>query len=286
MATRYNNIVRGNGAPMGVESVSRLGASLDDLETAQQLRHRGGGAHRDALVPIASGVVEYDSASGIYIPHEQYGTKSVVGTRITPINPFGRPFGGCIATPIDGFGMPTFGLSSSLGQWYAVWVAFHSPLRFRAYRSGSNQILTDSTDTKVEFQVEDYDLGAGYDNASGYDFTAPSDGLYDFEAVVHVQDQQGSGAAMLDAYAMFYIDGSEAERFSISTIPSGIGNGVALLSLTRRLDAGQTVDVRVYIKGSDTPGSKVLFGSNLSWFSGRKQQSLVDVSFSYEVFVG
>lgn len=57
---------------------------------------------------------------------------------------------------------------------------FEAPTQsgFRAYRDTSNQSISASTTTKVQFQTENFDEQAEYDNATNYDWTAERAGKY------------------------------------------------------------------------------------------------------------
>jgi len=75
---------------------------------------------------------------------------------------------------------------------------------FMAYRSGSNQSISNSTYTKVQCQTEIYDTDNAYDNSTNYRFTPQTAGKYyffvqarfatatDFDAVVIAVRKNGS----------------------------------------------------------------------------------------------
>ena len=62
---------------------------------------------------------------------------------------------------------------------------------FEAYRSGSAQTITDSTDTKIQFNSEIFDTAGAYDASTNYRFTVPSGqaGKYFVYSQIWMQDQ-------------------------------------------------------------------------------------------------
>ena len=56
-----------------------------------------------------------------------------------------------------------------------------NPYKFKAYRS-SLQTPSAATFTKFQANIEEYDTGSNYDNATNYRFVAPVAGFYEFIA--------------------------------------------------------------------------------------------------------
>jgi len=78
---------------------------------------------------------------------------------------------------------------------------------FSAYRS-SNQLISDATITKVQFNTEIYDGQNTYDNSTNYRFTPASTGYYLINANVSLMSTVGANL-MIDNYIWLYENGSQ-----------------------------------------------------------------------------
>jgi len=78
---------------------------------------------------------------------------------------------------------------------------------FSAYRS-SNQLISDATITKVQFNTEIYDGQNTYDNSTNYRFTPASTGYYLINANVSLMSTAGANV-MIDNYIWLYKNGSQ-----------------------------------------------------------------------------
>ena len=83
--------------------------------------------------------------------------------------------------PIADNGTITLGSSGdtfALGSGVTQTIAVNTPA-FEAYRSGSAQTITDSTDTKIQFNSEIFDTAGAFDTST-YKFTPRTAGKYYF----------------------------------------------------------------------------------------------------------
>jgi|GEM_PF-5665276 len=127
------------------------------------------------------------------------------------------------------------------------------------YVSGVNQPFIASTYVKVQFNTEEYDEANNFIPGATSEFTAPSAGIYHFDAVVTF-----TGTSTRYDVA-FFVNGIQKKN-TLWHMTSG------LLSIPvngdLKLNAGDKVDVRIY--GSGAPG--VILAGSGPWinFSGHK----------------
>lgn len=72
---------------------------------------------------------------------------------------------------------------------------FKNPYKFSVYRNGAltiNAAGTNSGNTKITFETENFDTGSNYDSSTNYRFTAPIDGFYFFTAHTIVSGTSGN----------------------------------------------------------------------------------------------
>ena len=139
-------------------------------------------------------------------------------------------------------------------------------------RIGSNQSLSDNTDTKVNFDTEDFDTDSAYDTTNKR-FTVPTGegGKYFFYTRGRFLKTN-----MSQYVIAFRVNGSEvAKRYIFSGgVSTYIFNGIQYfsydISAVETLSAGDYVEV--YVKGDNVDGGSVTFESGTvhSEFSGYK----------------
>ena len=139
-------------------------------------------------------------------------------------------------------------------------------------RVGSNQSLSDNTDTKVNFDTEDFDTDSAYDTTNKR-FTVPTGegGKYFFYARGRFLQNN-----MSQYVIAFRVNGSEvAKRYIYSGgVSTYIYNGIQYrsydISAIETLSAGDYIEV--YVKGDNVDGNTVTFenGTIQSEFSGFK----------------
>jgi hypothetical protein len=107
---------------------------------------------------------------------------------------------------------------------------------FYAKRSTS-QVLNNLTETKIQFDSEDYDSGSDYDATTNYQFTAPTTGQYTISASGEVT-LAAAGRAELRVYV-----NSTLKAVGDSSFESA-GTVFPNVSLEYRLTASDTVEIR------------------------------------------
>jgi len=81
---------------------------------------------------------------------------------------------------------------------------------FRAHRSTTDQLITNSTFTKIEFNTETFDTDSAYDNSTNYRFTPQVAGKYFFTTTIRM-----NSISTIDNYQVFlYKNGSIHTRFA------------------------------------------------------------------------
>jgi hypothetical protein len=129
---------------------------------------------------------------------------------------------------------------------------------FSAYLS-SNQSITTSTRTKVQFNTEVFDTANCYDNTTNYRFTPTVAGYYQISACVNA----GSTISQTRFIMMLYKNGDEFYRFQDSNgsiVYATSGSGLVYCN-------GTTDYLEVYCQVNGTSPS---FSGNplLTWFNG------------------
>jgi len=74
---------------------------------------------------------------------------------------------------------------------------------FSAYRGGSNQSITPSTNTKVQLNTEEFDTANAFDSTTNYRFTPQVAGYYQISGQVEVD-----GTAITRSFCVIYKNGS------------------------------------------------------------------------------
>lgn len=74
---------------------------------------------------------------------------------------------------------------------------------FSAYRGGSNQSITASTNTKVQLNTEEFDTASAFDSTTNYRFTPQVAGYYQISGHLEVD-----GTAITRCFCMIYKNGS------------------------------------------------------------------------------
>ena len=133
---------------------------------------------------------------------------------------------------------------------------------FRVFRS-SDQNITNSTYTKIQYDSESYDTDAAFDSSTNYRFTAPSAGKYYFLAQLQYTATTDGGQLR----AQFYVNGSafNANLRMQHTSPNTSDNFVVMADVLS-LSASDYVEVYGYQSQS---GSRN-FESYKNYFLGYK----------------
>jgi len=148
----------------------------------------------------------------------------------------------------------TTGDSSTITQgMIASNVAGTGPV-FRAYSTVTQTGVAASTQTKVLFPTEEFDIGGNFASSR---FTAPIDGYYHFSASVHIVGAQGLPQTTL------YVNGAIKVYGNIQQVSTN-DNVSPTLSATVYLNAGDYAEVYTY----STNASSFFGNASLTWFSG------------------
>lgn len=142
-----------------------------------------------------------------------------------------------------------------------------NPYKFSAYRS-TNQTVTASTWTKVQFDTKLYDTGGNFDNSSNYQFTAPIDGYYSFEATVWGTAVASAGAITCGLNVGSF--SSSPTYQAAGTAPGASGDQGSTITKNLHLTAGQTVQVYAYTTSTSLRGGAAPI---LTEFSGYLQSA-------------
>ncbi len=128
---------------------------------------------------------------------------------------------------------------------------------FSAARTGSDQTISATTWTKVQFNTEAFDTNNNYDPSSNYRFTPTVAGYYQINALVLL------GGSGLNGYIQIYKNGSGFQYGC--TTPTGSGASGQLQVVNSLAYANGTTDyfeIYAYSGGTNITG-----GTNVSHFS-------------------
>lgn len=137
-----------------------------------------------------------------------------------------------------------------------------STVAFSAYRGTTDQTIGDTTFTKIECNIEEFDEGGDYDNATNYRFVAPVAGIYQFNGAVHLEALADGNRVL----ATLYKQGSEFKRGNDTRV-GGSNDGGSTVSALIKLAANEYVELYVFYDGT---GTKATVGPAVqySYFSG------------------
>jgi len=123
-----------------------------------------------------------------------------------------------------------------------------NPHKARAYRTSSNQIISDAVATKVQLNGESYDTNSNFDTTTDYRYTAPITGYYQVSALAKIYSSSG---ALGNAYIQIRKSGSEVAIAQMSSSP----NSQASLSISDiiYLTAGEYLELWAF--GDITSGT-------------------------------
>lgn len=145
-------------------------------------------------------------------------------------------------------------------------VSLKSPSVFKAH-SSTNQVITNDVVTIIGFDVEEFDVGGNYNNAT-YTYTIPDAGKYYFRVATHIND----GAAELlpsdDMNSLIYTNGVEA---TFSGVEAATGGDVLSVNCSAilALEEGDTVTPRIrFDRGSSGSWTLRASEANAIYFEG------------------
>ena len=146
---------------------------------------------------------------------------------------------------------------------------------FEAYISGSTQVITNGTLTKIQFNTEVFDDGSCYDNSTNYRFTVPSGeaGTYTFYTHLNFEDNQNTQSIGWTQLA-FYKNGS---NFAFWWNDNGTAKAITSCydgaQMTIPLVAGDYIEVYAAMNQTNTNNPSIggySNGNRYSVFGGHK----------------
>jgi hypothetical protein len=144
---------------------------------------------------------------------------------------------------------------------------------FLAYRSSSDQSISNATYTKVQFNSESYDTDSAYDNSTNYRFTVPAGEGGKYALYTNVWCR-GTDVSMMNYYFLsFYKNGSNVWEQHSNFTNNDIRSFGANMSLTIDLAAADYIEVFGKIdinSGSPGFGNDAASGVPATWFQGIK----------------
>jgi hypothetical protein len=155
---------------------------------------------------------------------------------------------------------PGSGLDADLLDGYHGSYYYKPKIAFNAYNSAGDN-FTSSGWKVVEFDTENFDDGANFNNSTDR-FIVPYDGVYSFSAAVGVDDVVEGTLIIIG----LFVNGSHHAYISREYVNLHDQTYVACGSIITKLNAGDYVEVRVYVSG-DT-NYYVNNGSYYTYFSG------------------
>jgi hypothetical protein len=125
---------------------------------------------------------------------------------------------------------------------YSYIKAVNTP-SFQAYLGSNTSALTNGTQTKIQYNTEEWDTDNTYDNSSNYRFTPAVAGKYWLYATAKIDS---SGNFPHDAYLSFYKNGSVYKQFQ--RVDNGTDfSGVLFNGTAVDLDADDYIEVYIVV---------------------------------------
>ena len=136
---------------------------------------------------------------------------------------------------------------------------------FRAVRS-ANQTISNLTDTKVQYDTEDFDSDNAYDNSSNYRFTPQTAGKYYFKHNVLVNSFSGSTGAGYYIQPKIKKNGAVIQQFQAYDFRSGGKDMYAQCSIIVNMN-GSSDYVEAWIVNSSADSNSKDVDEYLGWSS-------------------
>ena len=154
----------------------------------------------------------------------------------------------------------TIGLATGASQTLAV----NTPA-FRAERS-SSQSISNATNTKIQFNDENFDTDNCYDNTTNYRFTPNVAGKYFVYA--QISSYGGATDALKEVNPAIRRNGSNFSRSSIGWVSATDYFHVATSYLSAVVDMNGTTDYVEVFQYADATSTPNVQGSGFSYFGG------------------
>ena len=130
---------------------------------------------------------------------------------------------------------------------------------FQAYRSGSEQSISATTFTKVEFNTEVVDSANAYDSTTNYRFTPQTAGKY----YIYGQVTTSSGTDMARTMAMVYLNGSRISQTNSFNDDSSSSLTATIVDLNGSSDYVELFAYFGSAANTDLQGRSTFFGGFL-----------------------
>lgn len=134
----------------------------------------------------------------------------------------------------------------------------------RAYRSSSNQTVTDNSTTKVQFNGESYDVRSEFDSATNYRYTVTTAGKYVVTATLLL----GTTASAKNSTIYIYKNGSEFSRAAVDDL----GTYQQSIGIFEVMNLAAADYIEIYLNANTTGGQStdVVAGTESSYFAIHK----------------
>lgn len=130
--------------------------------------------------------------------------------------------------------------------WFDSTEVVKMPVAFEAKRITTGQTINHATTTKIQFNSENYDYGAWYDHAAGYDATAQVAGLYHIRASAYYYNGGANFPQGKLAYLSVYINAGLDHNIDVKDLPTTVAYMMLQGSGVLNLSAGDVVDIRTH----------------------------------------
>tara|TARA_B100001939_G_scaffold341094_1_gene350231 strand:+ start:359 stop:955 length:597 start_codon:yes stop_codon:yes gene_type:complete len=161
----------------------------------------------------------------------------------------------------DTFTVPS-GVTVNMSSATQTGVGGENTPAFEAYRSGSAQTITDSTDTKIQFNSEIFDTAGAYDASTNYRFTVPSGQAGKYFVYSQIWMQAQTSTTFRDCQLNLKKNGTTYKRcywyFNNNPIRWIIPN----ITATMDLSVGDYIEMFIYTQTTDSATTSVTHDSD------------------------
>jgi len=124
-------------------------------------------------------------------------------------------------------------------------------------RLSSTQSLTNGTNTKIQFDTEEYDTGSVYDNSTNYRFTVPSGGAGKYVIYYNILLDGNAVNQLVRVDGMIYKNGSIIAHDRIDPRSSAGTKFTVGRSMTLDLSVADYIEIYGFANSGSTPDVQV-----------------------------